>query len=51
MTTKGFKEKEFIETAYLIDEILNNYQNEEVIRKVCQKTLLLTKRFPFYNKN
>ncbi|WP_341266568.1 serine hydroxymethyltransferase [Candidatus Phytoplasma fraxini] len=51
MTTRGFKEKEFIETAHLIDEILNNYHNEEVIEKVRQKTLLLTEKFLFYNKN
>ncbi|AYJ01176.1 serine hydroxymethyltransferase [Candidatus Phytoplasma ziziphi] len=51
MTTRGFEEKEFIEVAYLIDEILNNYQNEEVIEKVRQKVLLLTNKFPIYKKN
>lgn len=50
MTTRGFKEKEFIETAYLIDKILNNYQNEEIVQEVFKKALLLTKKFPFYNK-
>ncbi|WAN63702.1 Serine hydroxymethyltransferase [Candidatus Phytoplasma rubi] len=51
MTTRGFQEKEFIEVAYLIDEILNNYQNEEVIEKVRQKVLLLVNKFPIYKKN
>jgi glycine hydroxymethyltransferase len=51
MTTRGFQEKEFIEVAYLIDEILNDYQNEEVIEKVRQKVLLLVNKFPIYKKN
>lgn len=43
MTTKGFKENEFIKVAQLIDEVLSNINNEEVINKVKKEVLKLMK--------
>lgn len=43
MTTKGFKENEFIKVAQLIDEVLSNINNEEVINKVEKEVLKLMK--------
>lgn len=34
MTTKGFKEKEFIQIAHMIHEVLSNVDNEDIINKV-----------------
>ncbi|WBL31488.1 serine hydroxymethyltransferase [Candidatus Phytoplasma sacchari] len=46
MTTRGFKEKEFIQIAYLIDEVLSNYQNKNIISNVKKKVIFLTSQFP-----
>ncbi|QTX03222.1 glycine hydroxymethyltransferase [Candidatus Phytoplasma luffae] len=50
MTTRGFKEKEFIKVAYLIDKVLNNYTNDIIIQEVSTEVLSLTKKFPIYQK-
>lgn len=47
MTTKGLIEKDFREIAFLIDETLNNYQNEEILKNVLQKVKILVKKFNF----
>ncbi|KAB8122097.1 MAG: glycine hydroxymethyltransferase [Candidatus Phytoplasma cynodontis] len=48
MTTRGFKEKEFIQVANLIDNVLSNYQNEIIIDRVKEKVISLTSQFPLY---
>ncbi|WCA22516.1 serine hydroxymethyltransferase [Candidatus Phytoplasma oryzae] len=47
MTTRGFTEKEFIQVANLMDEVLNNYQNKIIIKEVKKKVIDLTSKFPF----
>ena len=42
MTTKGFKEEEFIKVVHLIDRALKNKSNEEVLREVKEEVLSLT---------
>jgi glycine hydroxymethyltransferase len=51
MTTRGFREKEFIEVAYLIDEVLNNFKNNSILKKIRSKVISLTKKFPLKNLN
>ncbi|MEZ0180325.1 serine hydroxymethyltransferase ['Camptotheca acuminata' phytoplasma] len=48
MTTRGFKEKEFIMVANLIDKVLKNYKNEEIINEVKETVFSLTKKFPIF---
>lgn len=50
MTTRGLKENEFIEIADLITTALQNIENEEILRKIKEKVLNLTKKFPIYQK-
>ncbi|PQP79434.1 serine hydroxymethyltransferase [Candidatus Phytoplasma phoenicium] len=45
MTTKGLIEKDFREIAFLINEALNNYQNEEILKNVLKKVKILVKKF------
>ena len=46
MTTRGFKESEFILVAHLIDEALENANNKEKLEEIKQKVVELTKKFP-----
>ncbi len=46
MTTRGFKENEFILVAHLIDEALENANNKEKLEEIKQKVVELTKKFP-----
>ncbi|NWN45803.1 serine hydroxymethyltransferase [Candidatus Phytoplasma pruni] len=46
MTTRGLKEKDFVQIAYLIDRVLNNYENEAVLKEVKKEVLTITKKFP-----
>lgn len=48
MTTRGFKEEEFILLANLIDKALRNIDNEEVLNEVSNEVLNLTYKFPIY---
>ncbi|TVY12147.1 serine hydroxymethyltransferase [Candidatus Phytoplasma pini] len=48
MTTRGLKEKEFCEVAYLIDKVLQNYNNDSILEEISKKILLLTKKFPIF---
>jgi len=48
LTTRGMKEKEMIEIAEFIDEVLSNRNSEEKILKVREKVKGLTKKFPLY---
>lgn len=48
MTTRGLKEKEFIEIGKIISECLKNKVDEEIMKKLSQRVLELTKQFPIY---
>ena len=43
MTTRGFKEEEFIKVAKIISKCLNNIYNEEIQEKLKEEVLELTK--------
>lgn len=45
MTTRGFKEKEFIEVAKIISACLNNLDNENIQKELSKKVLELTKNY------
>lgn len=46
ITTRGMKEKEMIQLAKYIDEILKNHSNEKIIQKVKEEIKEFTKEFP-----
>lgn len=46
MTTRGFKEKEFVKVGELIDKALTNKDNPGVLEEVKKEVLILTSRFP-----
>lgn len=50
ITTRGFKETEVEQVAYLIDKALRNYQNEEKLKEIKDEVLLLTNLFPIYKE-
>ena len=47
MTTRGFKEVEFIKTGELILKVLKNKDNEVVLNEVRKEVIELTDRFPY----
>ena len=47
MTTKGYKEKEFIQIGKWISETLNHKDDESVKQRIKQEVISLTKEFPF----
>lgn len=47
MTTRGFKEAEFIKTGELILKVLKNKDNEVVLNEVRKEVIELTDRFPY----
>ncbi|MBI9009971.1 MAG: serine hydroxymethyltransferase [Tenericutes bacterium] len=46
MTTRGFKEEDFIEVAILVDMILSNPDTEEVFTEVKSRVKILTDKYP-----
>ena len=48
MTTRGLKEKEFIEIADIIIDTLKNKDSKESLEKNKNKVLEITKKFPIY---
>jgi glycine hydroxymethyltransferase len=46
MTTRGFKENDFVEVAILIDMILMNPEDEEVLKEVKERVKVLTDKYP-----
>lgn len=48
MTTRGLKEKEFIEIADIIIDTLQNHDNKEKLNNNKEKVLELTSKFPIY---
>ncbi len=47
-TRRGFKENEIKELAAIMCDVLDNYQNDEVILKCRERVKALCKRFPVY---
>lgn len=48
MTTRGFNETDFYEIGVIISEALNNYTDEKIMKKIKQKTLNMTKKYPLF---
>ncbi len=48
MTTRGFKEKEFVYVADIICEALSNYNDKKKLKEIKNKVLELTSKFPIY---
>ena len=46
MTTRGLKEKEFKAIARIIDKALKNSENEELLNKLANEVVEMTKKFP-----
>ena len=46
MTTRGFKEKEFIELAQIIIQALTHYQDQDVLEKLKEAVEQLNDLFP-----
>jgi len=49
MTTRGFKEKDFIEVGKIISKALKNKDNEEELSKLLKQVEALTTSYPLYN--
>ncbi len=48
-TTRGFKEKEIVQVANWISDIINNFDNEEIHNTIKEDVHKLTSNFPVYN--
>ncbi len=48
MTTRGFKEAEFIQIGHIIAKALKNKDNEDVLKELSKEVLDLTKKHPIY---
>jgi len=46
MTSRGFREEEFIKVANIIDKSLKNKDNDEIQEELAEEVLKLTKKFP-----
>ena len=48
MTTRGFKEEEFVIVGNLICKALKNYENKEVLENIKKEVLALTSKYKLY---
>ena len=48
MTTRGFKENEFIKIGKIISKALKNYKDEKLMVELKEEVLKITKEFPLY---
>ncbi len=48
MTTRGLKEKEFIQIGHIIAKALKNKDNMDIMKELEQEVLALTNKFPIY---
>ena len=46
MTSRGFKEEEFVKVAHWIHEALTNYENESELERIREEVVALTSQFP-----
>ena len=51
MTTRGFKENEMVKIARLIDNVMNNIQDETVIKDTRVSVSELCVSFPIYEES
>lgn len=50
MTTRGMKEKEAVEIAHLVDDVISNYTRDTHLQLLRNKIELLCRQFPAYQK-
>ncbi len=50
MTSRGFKEKEFIEVTRLIDKAIKNKDDEIKLKNIKEEVISLVKAFPMFNR-
>jgi len=50
MTTRGMGQKESLELVQLIDDVINNHENEAMLKAINKKVEGLCKQFPVYKK-
>ena len=48
MTTRGFKEKEFVKVAKIIDDALRHIEDEKYLKTLEKQVKELTKQFPLW---
>jgi glycine hydroxymethyltransferase len=48
MTTRGFKEKDFVKVVDLIENVILNHENEKVIAQTKEKVNAMMKKYPLY---
>lgn len=46
MTTRGFKEKDFIQIAHIIDKAINSQNNNLILKELKKEVINLTKNYP-----
>ncbi len=46
MTTRGFKEKDFIQIAHIIDKAINSQNNNSILKELKKEVINLTKNYP-----
>jgi len=50
ITTRGMKEKEIEEIAYIIDTCLRNFDNDSILEELKLKVRMLTEKYPLYTE-
>ena len=50
MTTRGFKEAEFIKVGQIISSALKNRDDENILHELKKEVLELTSKYPIYRK-
>jgi glycine hydroxymethyltransferase len=50
MTTRGFKEDDFIKVGKIISKALKNHDNEKILEDLKKEVASLVKKYPIYNK-
>lgn len=50
MTTRGFKEDDFIKVGKIISKALKNHDNEKILKDLKKEVASLVKKYPIYNK-
>ena len=48
MTTRGFKENEFIQVANIISEALKNKNDKNIMKGLKERVSILTNSYPLY---
>jgi len=48
MTTRGLKEKDFVQIGRIISKALKNHNDEKILKELDKEVLSITKKFPLY---